>query len=283
MYRRRVSFLTVSWLILCASNAFAAYPGPEPLPVVAGGTGAQTLTQYSVLIGAGTGAIQTAAPGAAGIGLVSAGASANPVFGTTVVAGGGTGLVTVAAHALLVGEGTSNFAVLGPTADSVLVYAAATSDPVLTGTSATADSVLAWGAASSQPAPLAVNNCATALTYSTSSHAFGCNASAGGTVPSIETLTGGSPISVSATNLITSIISMATPAAATINLPTAVQITGWRQCVKDGTTNFGSFNATVKSPTSGTIDGVAGATGVVMNIAHQELCFISDHTNWFVE
>jgi hypothetical protein len=82
---------------------------------------------------------------------------------------------------------------------------------------------------------------------------------------------------------LTTIVSMGTPAAATINLPTAVQTAGWRECVKDGTTDFGANNATVKSPTSGTIDGVAGATGVVMKQTHQELCFISDGTNWFIE
>jgi hypothetical protein len=95
--------------------------------------------------------------------------------------------------------------------------------------------------------------------------------------------TGASPITIAATNLLTTIVSMGTPAAATINLPTAVQTAGFRSCVKDGTTNFSTNNATVKSPTSGTIDGVAGATGVVMNQVRQELCFISDGTNWFIE
>jgi hypothetical protein len=77
---------------------------------------------------------------------------------------------------------------------------------------------------------------------------------------------------------------MATPAAFTANLPSAVTAgNGFRSCVKDGTTNFATNNATIKSPTSGTIDGTAGATGVVMNQTRQERCFISDGTNWFIE
>lgn len=179
-----------------------------------------------------------------------------------IVSNGGTGQTTLTAHGVLVGEGTSAV--------------------VSIGSGSTADSVVAWAAAGSDPAALAVNNCATALTYSTSSHTFGCNASAG-VVPTVTTATGTSPITITATNELTTIVSMGTPAAATINLPTAVQTAGFRECIKDGTTNFGTNNATVKSPTSGTIDGVAGSTGVVMNQAHEELCFISDATNWFIE
>lgn len=56
-----------------------------PLPVASGGTGDSALTQYDVLIGAGTGGIQGAAPGAAGQMLTSLGASANPAFAPPVV------------------------------------------------------------------------------------------------------------------------------------------------------------------------------------------------------
>ena len=76
---------------------------------------------------------------------------------------------------------------------------------------------------------------------------------------------------------------MATPAASTINLPTAVQTAGFRECVKDGTTNFATNNATLKSPTAGTLDGITGSTGVVMNQKGQELCVMSDGSNWFFE
>ena len=164
------------------------------------------------------------------------------------------------AHSIMVGEGTSNVTLIGPNADSVL----------------------AWPAAATDPAALSIGNCATALTYSTGTHTFGCNASAGA-IPTEATASGASPITITATNLLTTIVSMGTPAASTINLPTAVQTAGFRECVKDGTTNFATNNATLKSPTSGTIDGVAGATGIVLNQAHQELCVMSDGTNWFVE
>lgn len=99
---------------------------------------------------------------------------------------------------------------------------------------------------------------------------------------SLATATGGSPITLATTNLLTTVISMGTPAAATINLPT-IQVSGWRQCVKGGTTNFVTNNATVKTTDGATIDGVAGATGIVMNVNRQELCFMSDGTNWFIE
>lgn len=249
-------------LALAPEVAFAAYTGSPPLLVANGGTGAQTLAAHGPLVGEGTGAIVAITPGAtAGVALISGGSSADPSYGTVVPAGGGTGLVTLTAHNLLVGEGTSNVAFVAPQADSVVQWA---------------------GSTSADPAAVAIANCATAETYSTSTHTWGCNASAG-IVPTTATASGSSPITIAATNLLTTIVSMGTPAASTINLPTAVQTAGWRECIKDGTTNFATNNATVKSPTAGTIDGVAGATGIVMNQAHQELCFISDSSNWFIE
>ena len=249
--------------VLFNGVAQAAYVGSAPLIVANGGTGQTTLTAHATLVGAGTSGIVSVGPGStAGVPLISGGSSADPSFGTAVVAGGGTGQVTLAANGVLVGEGTSGIHVVG--------------------SSSTADAVIAWAASGSDPAALSVNNCSTALTYSTSSHAFGCNGSAG-VIPTVATVTGSSPFTITATNELTTIVSMATPAASTINLPTAVQTAGFRECVKDGTTNFGTNNATLKSPTSGTIDGVAGSTGIVMNQAHQELCVISDGTNWFIE
>ena len=342
MYQLWLSCLTASWLILWTSNVFAAYPGPEPLPVVAGGTGAATLTQYGVLIGAGTGAIQTAAPGAAGIGLVRAGAAANPIFGTTtvpgggtglvtvtahytlvgngttaltmvapsatvgvpyvsggasadpsfttaLVAGGGTGLTTITAHAVMIGEGTSNVAVVGPTADSVLVYAAVTSDPVLTGSAATADSVLAWGSAPSQPAPLGINNCASALTYSTSTHTFGCNGSVGGVTPTyLYYTTAGASYTLSSTNYETVSFNQTTTQATTINLP-ATPAANTRKCIKDSGNGFAAHTPTIKTTDSSTIDTASGATGYLMAAVNwQQLCFgfVSGHGangDWVVE
>jgi hypothetical protein len=260
---KRTFAALVATLGLLSTAAQAAYMGSAPLVVANGGTGLATITAHYTLVGAGTSAIAMVAPSAtAGVPFVSGGSSADPSFTTAVVAGGGTGVATLAANGVVVGEGTAAVHVVG--------------------TSSTADAVVAWAAAGSDPAALSVNNCTTALTYSTSSHAFGCNGSTG-LIPTLATATGTSPIAITATNELTTVISMGTPGASVINLPTAVQTAGWRECVKDGTTNFGTNNATVKSPTSGTIDGVAGATGVVMNQAHQEMCFISDGTNWFIE
>ena len=50
------------------------------LPVANGGTDASTLTQYAVLLGAGTGAVQFATIGTGGRLLIDQGAGANPAF-----------------------------------------------------------------------------------------------------------------------------------------------------------------------------------------------------------
>lgn len=273
--------------LLLPLAARAAYTGTPPLLVVDGGTGQVTLTAHAVLLGAGTAGIVQVSPSAtSGVGLVSAGASADPVFGTTVVAGGGTGVTTLTAHGIVLGEGTSNVAVLSPVADSVVVWGASSADPTTAGTSSTADSVLGWGAAGSTPAVMAMTSCSTAtsaVSYNTSTHAFGCNSiSSGGVALTTEAIASTATITISAANGKTSIINSGTPAT-TINLPTAVQTAGWRQCIKDGTENFTTNPATIKSPTSGTIDGVAGATGVAINQVKQELCFLSDGTNWYIE
>lgn len=64
------------------------------------------LTQYNVLVGAGTSTITKVAPSAtSGVPLVSQGAAADPVFGTASVAGGGTGATTLTG--VLTGNGTS--------------------------------------------------------------------------------------------------------------------------------------------------------------------------------
>lgn len=89
--------------------------------------------QYNVQVGgATTHQLASVAPSAtSGVALISQGAASNPVFGTVVVAGGGTGLATLTAHALLVGEGTSNVALVGPGATSgiPLIAQGSGSDP----------------------------------------------------------------------------------------------------------------------------------------------------------
>jgi hypothetical protein len=102
-----------------------AYKRKSPMPVVEGGTGAQTLTgvcigngtsaitgnavtQYNALIGGASNAITSVAPSAtSGVPLISQGAASNPAFGTAVVAGGGTGVTSNTAYAVLCGGTTS--------------------------------------------------------------------------------------------------------------------------------------------------------------------------------
>ena len=266
-WRKLVGGAVCGAILSASATSWAAYTGTPPLLVVDGGTGAATFTAHGVILGEGTAALGVTAVGTTGIPLIGQ-TGADPVFGTALVAGGGTGLATLTANSVLVGAGTSAIHMIG--------------------TSSTADSSLHWGAAGADPGLLAFPNCADSggnhLNYTTAAHTLTCGTTSGATViPTVATATGATPIAITATNLLTTIISMATPTASTINLPTAVQTAGFRLCVKDGTTNFATNNATVKSPTSGTIDGVAGATGVVMNQARQELCFISDATNWFIE
>ena len=221
-----------------------------------------------------------------------------------LVVDGGTGATTLTAHGPLVGEGTSAIVALSPVAGSVLYQSSAGSDPVMSitptlGVASTSAGTLTLANATTAFAPTIQAPGVTPANYNfnlpltagstgqvlTSAGGGSANMTwgAAGVGITVATATGASPITITATNGLTTIISMATPAASTINLPTAVQTAGWRECVKDGTTNFTNNNATVKSPTSGTIDGVAGTTGVVMNQAHQELCFLSDGTNWFIE
>lgn len=82
---------------------------------------------------------------------------------TLPVASGGTGAATLTSHGILLGEGTG--AVGG------------------VGSGSTADSVPLWGGAGSDPTAAAVGSCSgasSALTYNTSTHAFGCNTISGG-------------------------------------------------------------------------------------------------------
>lgn len=199
-----------------------------------------------------------------------------------LVANGGTGAATFTAHGVLLGEGTGAIVPTAVGTNGQMFLGATGADPGwqtmggdatlgTTGTLALATVNSNVGSFTNSSITVNGKGLITAASNGTA------------TIPTIATATGASPITIAATNLLTTVVSMATPAAATINLPTAVQTAGWRECIKDGTTNFATNNATLKSPTSGTIDGVAGATGIVMNQARQELCVISDGTNWFIE
>lgn len=86
-----------------------------PVEVDEGGTGRQALTQYNLLVGAGTSPVGLVAPSAtSGVPLVSQGSSANPAYGTVAIAGGGTGQTTAsgAINALLPSQAGQNGKVL---------------------------------------------------------------------------------------------------------------------------------------------------------------------------
>lgn len=99
--------------------------------VAGGGTGLSTLTAHALLVGEGASPVALVGPGAtSGVPLIAQGASADPTFGTAVVAGGGTGATTLAAHGLLVGNGTSAVNVTGAgTPGQVLTSNGASADP----------------------------------------------------------------------------------------------------------------------------------------------------------
>jgi hypothetical protein len=91
-------------------------------------------------------------------------------------------------------------------------------------------------------------------------------------------------LTLGTTNNNLELIAQATPAALTVNLPTVASVSsGFTTCVKDKANTFATNNATVKTTDSSTIDGVAGATGYVMNQSKQGTCFVTDATSWFVQ
>lgn len=91
------------------------------------------LTNYNVLVGAGTTTITKVAPSAtSGVPLISQGAASNPTFGTAVVAGGGTGATTLTNHGVLIGQGTSAVVAATPSATSgvPVISQGSSADPV---------------------------------------------------------------------------------------------------------------------------------------------------------
>ena len=141
---------------------------------------------FSVPSGSGIGTV-TSATIAAGTGISVSGTCTITSTGTCTVAN--TGVTSVASGTGLTG---------GPvTTTGTLSLAAIPADDIL----------LNATGGSAAPTGQAVGNCATALTYSTSGHAFGCNSSVGsGTVTSVATgtgLTGGTITSTGTISLAT--------------------------------------------------------------------------------
>lgn len=142
-----------------AHNHNASDINAGTLGVARGGTGAGTLAAHGLLVGNGTSAVAVTGAGSAGQVLTSNGASADPTFqapagpsgsaggdlGSTYpnptvtathlasplpVAQGGSGAATLAAHGVVVGNGTGAVAVTGAgTAGQVLTSNGASADP----------------------------------------------------------------------------------------------------------------------------------------------------------
>lgn len=129
------SFQSKAALGIAASGANSDITGlsglTTALSVGQGGTGRATLTAHGVLLGEGASAINQTSAGSSGQPLLSGGASADPNWGTLTPLFGGTGLTTIPAHAVMIGEGTSNVATAAPTATAgiPLVSAGTTTDP----------------------------------------------------------------------------------------------------------------------------------------------------------
>jgi len=124
------------------------------LAVAEGGTGASTLTgvltgngtgaitgaavtQYGVLVGGASNAVDSTAVGTSGQVLTSNGAGVAPTFqagGLTspvAVTDGGTGLTTITDHSILLGSGTSAVTPTAAPGDGQLLVGAASADPNL--------------------------------------------------------------------------------------------------------------------------------------------------------
>jgi hypothetical protein len=101
------------------------------VPVNKGGTGVATLAAHGVVVGEGTSNVAVVGPDAAtGKPLLSQGAAADPAFGDLGVAHGGTGATTLAAHGVVIGNGTSAVTVTGAgSAGQVLTSNGASADP----------------------------------------------------------------------------------------------------------------------------------------------------------
>ena len=216
--------------------------------------------------------------------LCVAGRAAEAAYYGTVpfpVAAGGSGAATFTAHGVLLGEGTSAFTPTAVGTNGQMFLGAAAADPGWQTMSGDA-TLGTTGALTLATVNSNVGSFTTASITVNGKGLITAASSGASTIPTEATSVAATPVTLTATNLLTTVSSMTSPTAITYNLPTAVQTAGWTECLKDGTTNFATNNATVKSPTSGTIDGVAGATGIVMNIQHQSLCFMSDGTNWWI-
>ncbi len=232
-----------------------AYKRQSPVPVVEGGTSAQTLTgvltgngtsaitanlvdQYSTLIGDAANAVTFASPSAtAGIPLVSNGVAANPSYTTAVVAGGGTGNTTFTAYSIISAGTTStdpfqNVVGVG-TAGQVLTSAGAAALPVW----ANGASILSITSIDDTDSPYVVLD---------TDEFISCDSTSG---------------------------------VIQINLPNA-PATGRVIAIKDAVGQAAAFNITVT--TVGGIVNIDGGTSYVMNTAYEAINVIFDGSAYLI-
>ncbi len=102
------------------SGGMGSDPSYGTLAVANGGTSLNTLTDHSVLLGQGTSAIGFAGPSATtGLALTSNGLLSDPSFALLTVPAGGTGVSTLTNNAVLIGQGSSAIASVGPGASGL--------------------------------------------------------------------------------------------------------------------------------------------------------------------
>lgn len=203
-----------------------------------------------------------------------------------LVANGGTGATTLTNHGVILGQGTAALVATAVGTNGQMFLGATGADPgwqtmsadaTLGTTGALTLATVNGNVGSFTNANITVNG--KGLITAASS------GSAGG-APSFSAITAtNATVTLATTNMLTSGFNQSGTKATTINLPTTVTA-GLRTCVKDDGNDFGANPPTVKTTDSSTIDGVAGATGKVMNQVKQELCFMakdSTPTAWIIE
>jgi len=234
-----------------------AYKRKSPIPVVEGGTGAQTLTgvligngtsavgvstvtQYGTVVAGASNTVSSVAPSStAGVPLVSGGSSANPSYTTAVVAGGGTGQVSFTANAPII-AGSSSTAALAQVTTNLN-----TAGYVLT--------------ANGSGAPT-----------------FQAAASGNLTITNVTYATGNPYVVLSTDQFITADV---TGGVITINLPNA-PTTGRVISIKDEVGLAGTNNITITT-VGGSVD-IDGSTSFVMNTAYQAVSVIFDGSNYYI-
>lgn len=196
-----------------------------------------------------------------------------------IVANGGTGATTLGNHGVLLGQGTNAIVATAVGTNGQMLLGASAADPAwqTMGGDATLGTTGTLTLASVGTGAGSCTNCSVTFDAKGRETAYSSGST---TLPSLlNYTTSNATVTLGATNLETVAFNQSGTKATVINLPT--EAANLRKCVKDAGNDFAATSPTVKA--TGTIDGVAGATGKAMNQTKQELCFISDGTNWAIE